>query len=41
MDVLDNENAIAQRKNHKSNSDIKADCLVNQIAYDINPYAKV
>ena len=40
--VLDNEKAIAQRRNHKSNSDIKAELLseLDSLLGNINPYAK-
>ena len=41
--VLDNENARAQRKNHKSNSDIKAELLseLDSLLRNVNSYAKV
>ena len=41
--VLDNEKATAQRKNHKSNSDIKAELLseLDSLFRNVNPYAKV
>ena len=41
--VLDNEKATAQRKNQKSNSDIKAELLseLNSLLRNVNPYAKV
>ena len=43
MYVLDNEKATAQRKNHKSNSDIKAELLseLDSLLRNANPYAKV
>ena len=43
MYVLDNEKATAQRKNHKSNSDIKAELLseLDSLLRNSNPYAKV
>ena len=41
--VLDNEKATAQRKKHKSNSDIKAELLseLDSLLINVNPYAKV
>ena len=41
--VLDNEKDTAQRKNHKSNSDIKAELLseLDSLLWNVNPYAKV
>ena len=43
MYVLDNEKATAQRKNHRSKSDIKAELLseLDSLLRNINPYAKV
>ena len=40
--VLDNEKATAQRKNHKSKSDIKTELLseLDSLLRNINPYAK-
>ena len=40
--VLDNEKATAQRRNHKSKSDIKAELLseLDSLLRNINPYAK-
>ena len=40
--VLDNEKATAQRKKHKSKSDIKAELLseLDSLLRNINPYAK-
>ena len=42
MYVLDNEKTTTQRKNHKSNSDIKAELLIelDSLLRNINPYAK-
>ena len=41
--VLDNEKATAQRKNHKSNSHIKAELFseLDSLLRIVNPYAKV
>ena len=41
--VLNNEKATAQRKNHKTNSDIKAELLseLDSLLRNVNPCAKV
>ena len=43
MYVFDNEKATAQRKNHKSNSDIKAELLseLDSLLIKVNPHATV
>ena len=41
--VLDNEEVTAHRKNHKRNSDIKAELLseLDSLLRNVNPYAKM
>ena len=41
--ILDNKKVTAQRKNHKSNSDIRAELLseLDSLLRNVNPYAKV